>query len=156
MMVRTLSGHGKVLGSLSEFQVRDMNDQINRLMRERRAWEHRITELGGPNYRVIPPKAMQSMNNDPIMGAHGGYRYYGRAKDLPGVKELFGDPGTFACFRMHALDDASGKNAKETFKYMDSHYYGYHDEDIDRERLLAYEAEVEKRRKGVSFNVAYS
>jgi pre-mRNA-splicing factor ISY1 len=29
-----------------------LNDQINRLMREKHAWERRIRELGGPDYTV--------------------------------------------------------------------------------------------------------
>jgi hypothetical protein len=37
---------------LSDYQVRDLNDEINKLMREKLAWEHRIKELGGPDYLV--------------------------------------------------------------------------------------------------------
>ena len=29
-----------------------MNDEINRLFREKRHWEYRIKELGGPDYLV--------------------------------------------------------------------------------------------------------
>ncbi|KAF2836845.1 Isy1-like splicing factor, partial [Patellaria atrata CBS 101060] len=36
--------------SLSDFQVRDLNDEINKLMREKWMWEKRIRDLGGPNY----------------------------------------------------------------------------------------------------------
>ena len=42
----------KILVSLNDFQIRDLNDEINRLMREKRHWEYRIKELGGPDYRV--------------------------------------------------------------------------------------------------------
>lgn len=38
--------------SLDEFRVRDLNDEINRLLREKTHWERRIRELGGPDYAV--------------------------------------------------------------------------------------------------------
>ena len=37
---------------LGEFRIRDLNDEINKLLREKGHWEYRINELGGPNYRV--------------------------------------------------------------------------------------------------------
>ena len=37
---------------LGEYRIRDLNDEINKLLREKRHWEDRIVELGGPNYRV--------------------------------------------------------------------------------------------------------
>ena len=40
------------VASLDEYQVRDLNDLINRRFREKRMWEERIKELGGPNYTV--------------------------------------------------------------------------------------------------------
>ena len=36
--------------SLSDFMIRDLNDEINRLMREKHVWEIQIRNLGGPNY----------------------------------------------------------------------------------------------------------
>lgn len=38
--------------SLDEFKVREMNDGINKLLREKHHWERRILELGGPSYPV--------------------------------------------------------------------------------------------------------
>lgn len=38
--------------SLGEQRIRDLNDEINKLLREKAQWERRIIELGGPNYRV--------------------------------------------------------------------------------------------------------
>ena len=37
---------------LGEFRIRDLNDEINKLLREKRHWEDRILELGGPDYKV--------------------------------------------------------------------------------------------------------
>lgn len=39
--------------SLSDYQVRDLNDEINKLMGQKYHWEKRIVDLGGPDYRVI-------------------------------------------------------------------------------------------------------
>lgn len=36
---------------LTDYEVRDLNDEINRLMREKRHWENQIIALGGANYR---------------------------------------------------------------------------------------------------------
>ena len=35
---------------LGEFRLRDLNDEINKLIREKRHWEERIKKLGGPDY----------------------------------------------------------------------------------------------------------
>lgn len=37
---------------LGEFRIRDLNDEINKLLREKRHWEDRIKELEGPDYGV--------------------------------------------------------------------------------------------------------
>ncbi len=37
---------------LGEFKIRDLNDEINKLLKEKDAWENRIVELGGPDYKV--------------------------------------------------------------------------------------------------------
>ena len=36
---------------LGEFKLRDLNDEINRLIKLKHAWEQRIRELGGTDYR---------------------------------------------------------------------------------------------------------
>ena len=38
--------------ALGDYQVRDLNDEINKLLREKGHWEARIRELGGPDYFV--------------------------------------------------------------------------------------------------------
>lgn len=40
------------LAGLGEFRIRDLNDEINKLLREKGHWEVRIKELGGPDYVV--------------------------------------------------------------------------------------------------------
>lgn len=36
---------------LTDYEVRDLNDDINKLLREKRHWENQIVALGGANYR---------------------------------------------------------------------------------------------------------
>ena len=40
---------------LGEFRIRDLNDHINKLLREKRHWQDRIVELGGTDYNVSCP-----------------------------------------------------------------------------------------------------
>lgn len=39
------------LAGLSDYEVRDLNDEINKLMREKRHWENQIVALGGVNFK---------------------------------------------------------------------------------------------------------
>ncbi|KAK7460429.1 NineTeen Complex (NTC) component [Stygiomarasmius scandens] len=71
---------------LTDYEVRDLNDEINRLMREKRHWENQIVALGGANYRRNV--AMLDDDGKEVPGTKG-YKYFGRAKELPGVRELF-------------------------------------------------------------------
>jgi pre-mRNA-splicing factor ISY1 len=65
--------------SLSDFMIRDLNDEINRAMREKHVWEIQIRNLGGPNYmrggRVYDDEGRE------IQGGGKGYRYFGRARE---------------------------------------------------------------------------
>merc|ERR1712147_402543 len=72
---------------LGEYKIRDLNDEINKLIRVKGHWERRILELGGPNYRSLSrPRDLQE---DTTKNIDKGYRYFGAARSLPGVKELF-------------------------------------------------------------------
>lgn len=70
-------------------RIRDLNDEINKLIREKGHWERRIVELGGPDYAKIAPPIADSEGHVVKDGRGGGYRYFGAAKNLPGVRELF-------------------------------------------------------------------
>src|SRR6201992_4053945 len=74
--------------SLSDFQIRDLNDEINKLMKEKWGWERRIRELGGPNYMRGGGTVLDAEGRE-VPGGGKGYRYFGRARELPGVKEMF-------------------------------------------------------------------
>ncbi|XP_054443439.1 pre-mRNA-splicing factor ISY1 homolog isoform X2 [Pteronotus mesoamericanus] len=72
---------------LGEFRIRDLNDEINKLLREKGHWEIRIKELGGPDYVKVGPKMLDHEGKE--VPGNRGYKYFGAAKDLPGVRELF-------------------------------------------------------------------
>ncbi|KAJ6483445.1 Isy1-like splicing family-domain-containing protein, partial [Mycena vulgaris] len=71
---------------LTDYELRELNDAINAQLREKRHWENQIVALGGVNYcRNV---AMLDVDGKEVPGTKG-YKYFGRAKDLPGVRELF-------------------------------------------------------------------
>jgi pre-mRNA-splicing factor ISY1 len=127
--------------ALSDYQIRDLNDEINKLMREKHMWEVQIRNLGGPNYMRGGVKMYDEQGRE-IPGSGKGYKYYGRARDLPGVKELF------EAARTKQDDgksrDDSGVSGKDLRRNVDAAYYGYApDEETDE--MLQYEAEKEKQ-----------
>lgn len=75
--------------TLSDFQLRELNDELNKLFREKRAWEYHIKSLGGNDYLLLGGllQATGLLVNDPE-NTIKGYRYFGRAKELPDVVKL--------------------------------------------------------------------
>ncbi|XP_037535643.1 pre-mRNA-splicing factor ISY1 homolog isoform X2 [Nematolebias whitei] len=116
---------------LGEFKIRDLNDEINKLLREKGHWEVRIKELRGPDYRRIGPRMLDHEGKE--VPGNRGYKYFGAARDLPGVRELFEKEPTPAQRRTRA----------ELMKDVDAEYYGYRDEDDGV--LLPLEALHEKQ-----------
>ncbi|KAK3612064.1 hypothetical protein CHS0354_021752 [Potamilus streckersoni] len=116
---------------LGEFKLRDLNDEINKLLREKGHWEDRIKELNGPDYKKIGPKMLDHEGKE-VPGSRG-YKYFGAAKDLPGVRELFEQEPPPAPRRTRA----------ELMKDIDADYYGYRDEDDGI--ILPVELEQEKK-----------
>ncbi|KAJ1852755.1 NineTeen Complex (NTC) component [Coemansia sp. RSA 1822] len=110
--------------SLPDTQIRQLNDDINRLLRTKHHWDIRVLELGGPNY-----KKAKSIEESEARGARG-YKYFGRAKDLPGVREQ--------------LEKAHGpkKNKAEIMRRVDAAYYGFGNDD----ELLEHERKVTEQR----------
>ncbi|KAI9812756.1 MAG: NineTeen Complex (NTC) component [Pycnora praestabilis] len=122
--------------SLSDFQVRDLNDEINRAMREKHMWEVQIRNLGGPNYMRGGGKVYDEEGRE-IPGGGKGYRYFGRARELPGVKELF------EVKKPKPATDKPLESRADLRKQVDASYYGYNLDEEDG-TLLAYEAKKEK------------
>ena len=59
--------------SLSDFMIRDLNDEINKAMREKHMWEVQIRNLGGPNYMRGGGKVYDEEGRE-IPGGGKGYR----------------------------------------------------------------------------------
>lgn len=118
--------------SLSDFQIRDLNDEINKLMREKHMWEVQMRNLGGPNYMRSGGKVYDEAGRE-IQGGGKGYRYFGRAKELPGVKELFE-----AAAKARQEDEKPLEERADLRKQVDAAYYGYAPDEED-ELLLEYE-----------------
>jgi pre-mRNA-splicing factor ISY1 len=79
------------LANLDNFRCREWNDIINKLMKEKTQWEQKIKELGGPDY-LKKTNLLTSLGGVTVPGTKG-YMYFGQAKYLPGVKELFEQAG---------------------------------------------------------------
>lgn len=116
---------------LGEFKLRDLNDEINKLLREKGHWQDRIKELGGPDYWRVGPKMLDHEGKE--VPGNKGYKYFGAAKDLPGVRELF----------EQAPPAPPRKTRAELMKDIDADYYGYRDEDDGV--LVPLEQDVEKQ-----------
>lgn len=129
--------------SLSDFQVRDLNDEINKLMKEKWGWERRIRELGGPNYMRGGGTVFDDQGRE-VPGGGKGYRYFGRARELPGVKEMF---ERAAKRRVHGDEDENGggkvKQQEINRRNLDAKYFGFGLDEEDGS-LLKYERRKEK------------
>jgi pre-mRNA-splicing factor ISY1 len=115
---------------LGEHRIRDLNDQINKSLREKHHWQKRIRELGGQDYNAMEPKSFDADGRE--LPGGGGYKYFGAAKELPGVRELFQAEAPLPPRRTRAA----------LYKNITPDYYGYRDEDDGV--LLAKEAAAEK------------
>lgn len=124
--------------TLSDYQIRDLNDEINKGMREKHVWELHIRNLGGPNY--MRGTRVYDDDGKEIPGSGKGYRYFGRAKELPGVKELFEAAKP-------KVSDKPLENRADLRKLVDASYYGYNLDEEDG-TLLAYEAGKEREAFG--------
>ncbi|XP_063932598.1 pre-mRNA-splicing factor ISY1 homolog [Zophobas morio] len=123
--------------SLGEFKIRDLNDEINKLIREKRHWEYRIRELGGPDYFKIGSKVLDREGKE--VAGQKGYRYFGAARDLPGVRELF-EPEQPKVYR---------RTRAQMMKLVNADYYGYRDEEDGVILELEKKAEEEAIQRAV-------
>ena len=75
------------VASLSDYQIRDINDEINKVMKEKYVWEIQLRNLGGPNFGVGTGGVMVDDQGRELPGQRG-YKYYGRARELPGTSHI--------------------------------------------------------------------
>jgi len=113
-------------GALGEHKIRDLNDHINKLIREKHHWERQIKILGGPDFVATAPKITDADGRKAV-GAEG-YHYFGAARELPGVMELF----------EKTAESVVKRKRHDLHKAIDADYYGYRDdEDGNLEELEA-------------------
>lgn len=129
--------------SLSDYQLRDLNDEINKLMREKWVWERQIRTLGGPNYMRGAGAVLDDQGREIAGGGGGkGYRYFGRARELPGVKKMFEAAAQRAREERGEGKDKAPVN-EMLGKRVDAGYYGWN-RDEESGSLLDYEAKKEE------------
>lgn len=103
--------------ALPQSEIRELNDSINQLQRQKYHWNKRIHQLGGADFNSIERKRQIDEGDTQL---YASYRYYGAAKDLPGVKE-----------HMEKQAKARGKVNKKSDlqRRIDPDYFGFRDED---------------------------
>eukprot|EP00922_Rhytidocystis_sp_ex-Travisia-forbesii_P032415 GHVS01048156.1.p1 GENE.GHVS01048156.1~~GHVS01048156.1.p1 ORF type:complete len:189 (+),score=32.11 GHVS01048156.1:63-629(+) len=121
---------------LGEHRIRDLNDEINYLLREKFRWELKIKEMGGADYRT---RGGPIDNHGTELMGQGGYRYFGAAKDLPGIRELF----------EKEPPPAPKKTRAELSRGITPDYYGWRDEE-DGELVLAEQAKEQELRQSTA------
>lgn len=135
--------------TLSEYQIRDLNDEINKLMREKTAWEFRIKELGGANYLRFGNKVFDDHGKEiPQIitgGGKNGYKYFGRARELPDVKELIEQE--IKQRKMKQEQAVEEKIEYTKFRDLPAEYYGLNNaEGFENKSLLDKEREYSRHR----------
>ena len=107
--------------SLGEHRIRELNDEINKLMGKKHHWEIRIRELGGSDFTRIKT-GLYDVEGKALPGVPN-YKYYGAAKDLPGVRELFAEEQEFF------ETQRSKRHKTDLYKDITPDYYGFRDDD---------------------------
>ena len=101
-------------GSLGEYKIRELNDAINDLLKDKLKWEARITELGGKDYAAERIASSVADGGVAVLGADG-YKYFGAAKNLPRVREMLQKEVPIA---------AAKASLRELAKNIDTNYLG--------------------------------
>ena len=101
--------------AMGEHEIRELNDEINHKLREKYHWNKRIYQLGGLDYNAIEKKRQIEEGDTQT----GGYRYFGAAKNLPGVQELL----------EKQKEKLQKKSRVDLYKNITPDYYGWRDEE---------------------------
>ncbi|CAI5701385.1 unnamed protein product [Peronospora effusa] len=121
----------------SEHVVRDLNDEINKRICEKRHWERRIVQLGGTDYGRSQPQTYDA-DGATVSGARG-YKYFGAAKDLPGVRELF----------QKEEREPRKRTRQDMYKHIEPDYYGFRDDEDEQQLKDEEEAEMRQRQRAM-------
>ncbi|CCF75823.1 pre-mRNA-splicing factor ISY1 [Babesia microti strain RI] len=129
--------------SLGENAIRALNDEINRLIGLKNKWDERIMELGGHNYKTAWTSVYECWE---LQGSEG-YKYFGAARYLPGVREIFEKQE--ADFHKK-LAQESGRTRADLFKCISPEYYAFTFDDTELVRceqdqeFKIHQAELQK------------
>jgi pre-mRNA-splicing factor ISY1 len=113
---------------LGAARLRDLNDEINKLLREKSHWERQIRALGGPDHAASAPRLEGAEAGFELPGARG-YKYFGAARELPGVKELFADAAAAASAGAADFAGFGGRRRGDVVRGLTPDYFGFRDED---------------------------
>lgn len=129
----------KKIALLPETTIRDLNDEINKQLKQKFFWEKQILDLGGPNY-IAESKKLEAQEKKYSIG---NYKYFGAARKLPGVKELFEDEEPKIIRR----------SRRDIFQTITCEYYGFRDEDDgnlisdeSKAEILAIQQEITRQK----------
>lgn len=126
---------------MDEFQVRSLNNDINELIKQKKAWDFRIRQLGGFKTRLN--ERFEDVGTEGPLG--DGYYYFGRAKELPEfrakqVEEEARRKGE-AVETVGDRDRRESRRLRESLQArVDADYYGY---GVDEKELVEAEQQVE-------------
>lgn len=118
--------------ALGEHRIRDLNDEINKDLREKNYWEDQIKALGGADHKANASKDVDVYGAE--LASHSGYKYFGAAKDLPGVRDIF---------ESEPAPEAPRKTRKQLFLHIQPDYYGWRDEEDGMMLIAEQQAEHE-------------
>jgi len=118
--------------ALGEYKIRELNDDINKLLQEKVAWETRIRELGGQDYNIVAPMLSDAEGLE--LPGSTGYKYFGAAKLLPRVREMF----------QKEVPAAPKISRKMLYKNISTEYYGMLSV-VDEAELVMEERKAERQ-----------
>lgn len=151
LVKRIADAMGKIQNpALGERQLRDLNDEINQFMRQKYHWDKRIKELGGIDYAALEKKRRieggggDGGNDDIDYLPPQTYRYFGAARELPGVPELLQKQREEAASRRRP-SQSSSSSAAALYRRIDPDYFGWRDEEDGV--LLELEAQADARNR---------
>lgn len=75
--------------------------------------------MGGPDYRASTSRVVDAMGSELPSEVQSGYKYFGAAKDLPGVRELF---------ESENFSQVDKKTKAQLYRNLTPDYYGWRDE----------------------------
>jgi pre-mRNA-splicing factor ISY1 len=119
--------------NLEEYQIRAINDEINELVKVKKAWDFRVRQLGGFKIRVN--ERYEDVGTEGAI--YEGYYYFGRAKELPEYKNREIKEKSFD-LEIKEQEQADTLLTRLQCK-VDAEYFGYqmphHDSDFEDDEI---------------------